>query len=102
LTAGQSESSINGMSLAADAPHAFALRHLDDRQSCSSAGASRDATAAALKAIKLRKADRQVREVVGIDAAGHPCRIELGSTQATRENSTGYRIVGRIGAKTSK
>jgi hypothetical protein len=27
---------------------------------------------------------------------------ELGSTQATRENSTGYRIVGRIGAKTNK
>jgi hypothetical protein len=89
------------MSLAANAPHAFALLNLD-AGSVLERGRFRDATAAALKAIKLRKADRQVREVVGIDAAGHPCRIELGSTQATRENSTGYRIVGRIGAKTNK
>jgi hypothetical protein len=77
LTAGQSESSINGMSLAANAPRSFALVDLDS--GCAlERSRFKDATAAAMKAIKMRKQDGRVREVVGIDAAGHPCRIEIG------------------------
>jgi len=86
------------MSLAANAPRSFALVDLDS-ECALERSRFKDATAAAMKAIKLRKQDGRVREVVGIDAAGHPCRIELGSTRMTRENMTGYVLAGRIGTR---
>jgi hypothetical protein len=79
-------------------PTAFALRNFDRNDAIE--GNFTNETAAVLKAIKLRKADGQVRGLVGLDAAGNAWTVELaghGHLHATKAKPSHYRLIERIG-----
>jgi hypothetical protein len=79
-------------------PTAFALRNFDAADAIE--GSFGCPTSAMLKAIKLRKRDGQVRDVVGLDAAGQAWTIELaGYGHTTRAKPNAYRLVARIPAR---
>lgn len=94
------------MTRAANVPAAFALRNLDAKGKPVETTRFRSPTAAMYKAIELRtgsrattrgpkptgaRGDGQVREVVGLDAAGDAWTIE--SAPLTAGNMTGYVLV---------
>ena len=83
--------------LAADCPVAFALRNLDAAGKPVEKARFSDGSRAQMKAIKLRKQDGQVRDVVGIDRDGNAWTIELGTQfTITRERNTPYVLTRRI------
>ena len=82
------------MSLAPNAPHAFAIRHIET-------GAIRDErfarNSAATKASWLlaRDKDGLCHDVIGIDASGRAWRVEV-YPHTDRTNPTGYILTERL------
>lgn len=86
------------MPAAAQCPVAFALVNLD-RANRIEAGRFGCGTSAMLKAIKMRKADGQLRDVVGLDATGAAWTIALapaGEMHTTTAMPNLYRLVKRV------
>lgn len=85
-------------------PTAFALRNLDAAGKPVERTRFRSAHAATMKAIELRTGSRattragdgQVRQVVGLDAAGPAWTIVLGDLHVIAANRTGWVLGARI------
>lgn len=86
------------MPAAAKCPVAFALVNLD-RANTIETGRFGCGTSAMIRAIKMRKSDGQLRDVVGLDATGAAWTIELapaGDLHTTKQVPSMYRLIKRV------